>query len=141
MHKFSSVARDPTRPGLRNYSFCAKSESLNRLCQDLYKVVPNTDILRERYGGFDIAKTTSNTIFSAGQLDPWGGAALTAHDGGADAADRGVYFFSMAHGAHHLDLRGWNDDDPSDVTEVRQREENIIAGWIKQWVEQQAAIQ
>jgi lysosomal Pro-X carboxypeptidase len=134
LHTFSSVVRDPMRLGLRNYDFQQERPKLNQLCQELYHVVPNTHCLKDRYGGFDIAKTTSNTIFSAGQLDPWGGAALTARDGGADAAIRNVHFFSMANGAHHLDLRGWNDADPLDVTEVRQMEEEIIAGWIRNWM-------
>ena len=98
-------------------------------------MAPNTNILAARYGGFDIAKTTTNTIFSAGALDPWGGAALTAKDGGNTAVHRGVYFIWMPNAAHHLDLRGFHKADPPDVVAARLREENIIVSWIKDWFE------
>jgi lysosomal Pro-X carboxypeptidase len=133
-HTFSSVAHNATHIGLRNFNFEKESPNLEKFCDELYQVRPNIHVLKLRYGGFDIAKTTSNTIFSAGQLDPWGGAALTEADGGLDAEDRGVYFFIMENGAHHLDLRGWNNADPIDVTKTRRKEETIIVGWIKEWL-------
>jgi lysosomal Pro-X carboxypeptidase len=133
IHTFSSVARDYTRPGLRNYNYHVEIANLTSLCSALYNAVPLPDILARRYGGFDIARTTTNTIFSTGVLDPWGGAALSARDGGEDSAERGVYFFRIPNGAHHLDLRGWNDADPDDVTKVRRQEEEIIVSWIQQW--------
>ncbi|KAG7368496.1 serine carboxypeptidase S28 [Nitzschia inconspicua] len=133
LHSFSSVARDSSRPGLRNYDIVQESSNLKRICHDLYDVQPNINILQSRYGGFDVAKTTSNTIFSSGALDPWGGAALTVNDGGPDAKERGVHFFMIANGAHHLDLRGWSYADPADVKETRQKEEEILVGWMKDW--------
>ena len=84
-----------------------------------------------RYGGFDIGRTTSNTIFSTGLIDPWGGAGISSQDGGDDAIERGVYFFAMEDAAHHLDLRGWNDADPPNVTATRNEEEEIIMGWVR----------
>jgi hypothetical protein len=134
MHLFSSRARSQDKLGLRNYNITNEIPILNDLCRKLYQVVPNTKCLADRYGGFDIARTTSNTIFSSGMLDPWGGAAITERDGGEDATNRGVYFFSMPNGAHHLDLRGWNDADPPDVVETRNQEEKIITEWIEEWV-------
>ena len=76
---------------------------------------------------------TTNTIFSVGALDPWGGAGITS--GGDDADDRGVYFFTMDGAAHHLDLRGSRNEDPEDVKKARKAEEEIIVGWIKDWFE------
>lgn len=133
LHTFSSVTRNSSHLGIRDFDFQKERPELTQLCRDMYNVHPNTEILKSRYGGFDIAKTTTNTIFSAGQLDPWGGAALAECDGGPDANNRGVYFFTMANGAHHLDLRGWNNADPPDVTETRRKEEEIIVGWIRDW--------
>jgi lysosomal Pro-X carboxypeptidase len=130
LHTFSSRARNPHHLGLREYDFQSERSKLHRLCRELYQVQPNTEIIKSRYGGFDLARMTSNTIFSAGELDPWGGAALTENDGGSDARNRGVYFFAIANGAHHLDLRGWHVADPQDVSEIRRKEEGIIVGWI-----------
>jgi hypothetical protein len=134
MHLFSSRARSQDKLGLRNYNITNEIPILNDLCRKLYQVVPNTKFLADRYGGFDIARATSNTIFSSGMLDPWGGAAVTERDGGEDATNRGVYFFSMPNGAHHLDLRGCNDADPPDIVETRNQEEKIITEWIEEWV-------
>lgn len=133
MHQFSSVARNANHLGLRHFNYTEEADDLIRLCRDLYNVVPNTNSLAARYGGFDIAKTMSNTIFSAGALDPWGGAALMARAGGDKAVQRGVYFIWMQNAAHHLDLRGFHQADPPDVVAARLREESIIVGWIKDW--------
>ena len=130
LHVFSSRSN---RHGVRSFDFDTEIDRLSRTCVDLYGVVPNTYILAERYGGFHIAKTTTNTIFSSGSLDPWGGGAIRSRDGGDDATQRGVYFFRMENGAHHLDLKGWHKDDPADVVAVRRREEEIIMRWVKEW--------
>ena len=135
LHVFSSTSSKDGH-GVRPFDYKAEIGELVQTCIELYGVVPNTKILAERYGGFDIAKSTTNTIFSSGKLDPWGGAAVLARDGGTDADERGVYFFRMKNGAHHLDLKGWHKDDPADVKEVRKREESIIMGWVKDWFQQ-----
>ena len=130
LHEFSSRGREDG--GIREFDYGAEIGGLTQLCEQLYDVAPNTEVLTERYGGFDIAKSTSNTIFSVGLLDPWGGAGVK--DCGADAETRGVHCFQMENGAHHLDLRGANDEDPEDVTKVREQEEKVIVGWMKEWV-------
>ena len=132
LHAFSS-ARHSGR-GVRSFDFDAEIDQLLNTCIELYGVAPDTEILVQRYGGFDIAKMTTNTIFSSGDLDPWGGAAIRARDGGSDAFQRGVHFFRLENGAHHLDLKGWHKDDPADVTAVRKKEESIIMGWVHDWV-------
>ena len=131
LHLFSSSRRNGH--GIRSFDFEANLHKFLQLCIDLYDVVPEWNVLAERYGGFDIAKMTTNTIFSSGKLDPWGGAAILERDGGHDAARRGVYFFSMENGAHHLDLKGWHEEDPADVTTTRKKEEEIIMGWVNDW--------
>jgi lysosomal Pro-X carboxypeptidase len=133
LHEFSSHGREGN--GIRLFDYAKEIGGLVDLCDDLYGLQPNAEVLTERYGGFDIARTTSNTIFSTGALDPWGGAGIK--EGGADAVERGVHFIRLESGAHHLDLRGYNDADPADVTAARQQEEAIIDGWIQSWVEKQ----
>uniref|UniRef100_H2YJM8 Uncharacterized protein n=1 Tax=Ciona savignyi TaxID=51511 RepID=H2YJM8_CIOSA len=68
----------------------------------------------------------SNIIFSNGELDPW-------KDGGVlhDLSPTLVALL-VEEGAHHLDLRGSNPDDPASVIKVRQQELEIIKGWIAQ---------
>jgi len=129
LHAFSSTMGR----GIRTFNLTAEEDRLMRICRDLYGKIPNTTTLVDRFAGFDIASQTSKTIFSSGALDPWGGAAVTARDGGEDASQRGVHFFRMKNGAHHLDLKGWHKDDPPDVTKVRKQEEVIIMDWIDDW--------
>jgi len=129
IHIFSSIGRGGK--GVRDFSYDDEIGKLKQKCIDLYDQVPNADVLAMRYGGFDIAATTTNTIFSTGLIDPWGGASISAQDGGNNAAERGVHFFAMEGAAHHLDLRGWNEADPPGVTKARDAEENIIMGWVR----------
>lgn len=35
-------------------------------------------------------------------------------------------------GAHHLDLRSANPDDPQSVIDAREQEKQIVKNWIKQ---------
>ena len=136
LHRFSSSTAGD-RKGIRSFDYDTEIDDiLQTMCFDLYGVVPDMDKLTELYGGFDMAKMSSNTIFSSGGIDPWGGAALTQRDGGDgdDAKRRGVYFFRMEHAAHMLDLRGWNPLDPPDVIETRYQEEKIIMNWVNDWL-------
>lgn len=129
---------EPIHYGLREYDFQTEKAALDELCLDMYGVTPNTRVLAERFGGYDIAKVTTNTIFSVGELDPWGGGGVTIPiDEDVDlaepaAVERGVYFFRLQNGAHHIDLRGWHRDEPMDVRHTRLDEERIIVGWITQ---------
>ena len=133
LHTFSSVGRGGR--GLRHFSYEEEIETLQQTCIDLYNVIPDTTVLATRYGGYDIGRTTTNTIFSTGLIDPWGGASMTSVlDGGHDASERGVYFFAMNDAAHHLDLRGWNEFDPPDVIATRHQEERIIMGWVYEYI-------
>ena len=126
--------------GLRDYDYESKQPGLDGLCRDLYNVTPNPRTLTEKYGGFDVVNVTTNTIFSMGELDPWGGGFVVGHDREEEAEERrrrssrGVYGFRMPNGAHHLDLRGWHQDEPFDVRRTRLEEEQIIVGWIAQYL-------
>lgn len=49
----------------------------------------------------------------------------------ADGKSRGLHWFFMPEGAHHLDLRGPHPSDPSNVTATRAAEQAIIREWIE----------
>ena len=121
LHQFS------TPPGSwRNFTF--DLGKANADCAEWYGVTPRPAWTESHFGGFALADTATNLIWSNGLLDPWhGGGYLTAP---ANAAARGVHLIKMPHGAHHLDLRAPHPQDPPDVTAARALEEKIIRGWI-----------
>lgn len=66
----------------------------------------------------------SNIVFSNGLLDPWsGGGVLRALNGH-------VQVVLIPDGAHHLDLRAANPDDPFSVIAARKIELKAIKKWI-----------
>lgn len=67
----------------------------------------------------------SNIIFSNGLLDPWsGGGVLRTRNGN-------VQIIIIPDGAHHLDLRAANKDDPLSVKSARRTELKWIEKWLK----------
>ena len=103
--------------------------------------------------------TASNIIFSNGDLDPWsvGGVSVLCgyvcsnyyfpfHSQVTQSLSESLVAILIKGGAHHLDLRYKqrlsssrchflfrfsNPADPPSVTEAREKERDIIAGWIK----------
>eukprot|EP00615_Pteridomonas_danica_P000926 CAMPEP_0114356294 /NCGR_PEP_ID=MMETSP0101-20121206/20855_1 /TAXON_ID=38822 ORGANISM="Pteridomonas danica, Strain PT" /NCGR_SAMPLE_ID=MMETSP0101 /ASSEMBLY_ACC=CAM_ASM_000211 /LENGTH=549 /DNA_ID=CAMNT_0001498657 /DNA_START=28 /DNA_END=1677 /DNA_ORIENTATION=+ len=137
--------------GIRNYTFNMET-SANQPCADIFGndastgqplVQPDTSLLTRRYGGYKIGDGltgVSNLIWSNGLLDPWSGGGFLIEPSTSTSTstsramsssdDQGNVWISMPSGAHHLDLRGPNDADPSDVTDARGIEEEVMKGWI-----------
>ncbi|CAI9738467.1 dipeptidyl peptidase 2-like [Octopus vulgaris] len=89
-------------------------------CQKVWNTVPTYDW---EYWGQDL-KTTSNIVFSNGDLDPW-------HRGGVlKSVSPSVVAFMVKGGAHHFDLRGPHPKDSASVIEVRAKEEEMIKKWV-----------
>jgi len=95
-------------------------------CNATWGVVPDREWLRVKYWT-DNLRATSNTIFSNGDVDPWGPGGLLhelRHDLPAPL---------VKGGAHHFDLRASNPQDTASVMEVRAFEEHMIQQWIDEW--------
>jgi len=93
-------------------------------CAKNFKVRPAPEKFSLSHGGLDLARVTSNVILTNGDLDPW-------MPGGFDKdLSPTIKTFLVEGGAHHLDLRGDNKEDPKSVIEIRNEIEKIISGWI-----------
>lgn len=65
--------------------------------------------------------------FSNGLLDPWSSGGVTV------SLSSSLVPVIIPDGAHHLDLRSSNKNDPKDVIAARQKEKEIIKQWIQQY--------
>ncbi|KAK3119786.1 hypothetical protein QOZ80_9AG0675150 [Eleusine coracana subsp. coracana] len=87
--------------------------------------------IETEFGGFDIAnvlrRSASNILFFNGLRDPWstGGVLKSISDS--------IIALVEPQGAHHVDLRFSNKDDPDWLKQVRRKETRIIARWLSQY--------
>ena len=65
-------------------------------------------------------------VFSNGLLDPWSSGGILR------SVSKSVVALLIPEGAHHLDLRGANENDPDSVKEAREIEQKFIKKWIDQ---------
>ena len=98
---------------------------LNAYCLKTWNVVPRLDWMTTEFGGANVMDA-SNIIFSNGMLDPWHGGGFLTN------MSNSLIAFMIEDGAHHLDLRSSNPDDPISVKWVRESEAEIIGTWILQ---------
>jgi len=102
------------------------------MCQQKFGLTPEYDWALKYFGGYNISTdflAATNVIWSNGELDPWRAGGLNANVS-ADGSSIALYIES---GAHHLDLRPPNVDDPATVTEARNIEMANIKKWIAEY--------
>jgi lysosomal Pro-X carboxypeptidase len=97
-------------------------------CVEKYNEVPDS-FYPHVYFGSDSDSTypyryASNIFFSNGKLDPWQSGAVL------DKPNDEIEVFNITLGAHHLDLRGANPEDPQSVIDARAAEKKAITEWI-----------
>nr|XP_033818168.1 dipeptidyl peptidase 2 [Geotrypetes seraphini] len=93
-------------------------------CFSKWHVRPRKDWLKIEFWGSDI-KSTSNIIFSNGDLDPWASGGVKSN---LTSSLIGIYIKCAG---HQLDLRGANEADPECIAAARREEADIIATWVK----------
>ncbi|CAK6957948.1 lysosomal Pro-X carboxypeptidase [Scomber scombrus] len=93
-------------------------------CNAMFGVRPRPDWAGTVFGGKDIA-SHSNIIFSNGGLDPWSAGGVTHN------ISNSLISIMIPDGAHHLDLRYSNDNDPPSVRAARVLELKYFKEWIK----------
>ncbi|KAL5726690.1 lysosomal Pro-Xaa carboxypeptidase [Ranunculus cassubicifolius] len=100
-------------------------------CKTTYGAVPRPNWITAEYGGHDIKRVLkrfgSNIIFFNGLRDPWSGGGVLEN------ISKSVVAIVAKEGAHHVDLRFSNKDDPDWLKDVRKKEIHIIRKWLKQY--------
>ncbi|XP_077984303.1 lysosomal Pro-X carboxypeptidase-like [Glandiceps talaboti] len=94
-------------------------------CHKSWGITPRKNWIAVQYGGKDI-KAASNIVFSNGNLDPW------SAGGVLESLSESLVAIVIKDGAHHLDLRASDKDDPQSVLDARKQEKEHIQSWIQQ---------
>jgi len=103
--------------------------AFDEYCHNTWGVIPRPNWVIDYYGGNPISSgpnfVGSNIVWSNGRLDPWSGGGVRQ-----DVSDTVAVF--IQDGAHHLDLRAPNPQDPPSVTAARKIEEQFVQKWINE---------
>jgi len=94
-------------------------------CKAIWKVDPRPKMADIMYGSKALFGS-SNIIFSNGLLDPWSSGGILKD------VSKSVVALLIPEGAHHLDLRGSDPNDPVSVLQARKIERQHIQKWINE---------
>lgn len=95
-------------------------------CFAQWKVRPRSEWQYIEFGGKTLAdfRSHSNIVFTNGDLDPWS-------SGGVNSTITSrLPSILISGGAHHLDLRAANKNDPQSVIDARTQIVQLIHQWI-----------
>ncbi|DAZ97593.1 TPA: hypothetical protein N0F65_002212 [Lagenidium giganteum] len=82
------------------------------------------------FGGRRALRSTSNIVFSNGDLDPWSGTGVTADDvAGIDS----LVALPVVGGAHHVDLFFTHELDTPGITKARETEKQHMQRWVAEY--------
>nr|XP_033334208.1 lysosomal Pro-X carboxypeptidase [Megalopta genalis] len=101
-------------------------EAYTKECEEQFSVKPQADRICKQYGCTDLSAAT-NIVFSNGLLDPWSSGGVLKNLSSSAIA------ILIPEGAHHLDLRGSNENDPYSVILARKYHRYFIRQWIKEY--------
>ncbi|XP_063807397.1 lysosomal Pro-X carboxypeptidase isoform X1 [Pseudophryne corroboree] len=104
-------------------------EAFSEECYKQWGVRPRPSWITSVYGGKNIS-SSSNIIFSNGDLDPW------SAGGVKESISESLVAILIADGAHHLDLRSNNAYDPKSVLDARALEVSYMKKWIQEYRKQ-----
>ncbi|KAK4281699.1 hypothetical protein QN277_013160 [Acacia crassicarpa] len=100
-------------------------------CSATYGVEPRPHWITTEFGGPGIERVLKrsggNIIFFNGLRDPWSGGGVLK------SISRSLVAIVAKQGAHHVDLRLSDKEDPQWLKDVRKQEVDIISSWISQY--------
>ncbi|XP_020373927.2 lysosomal Pro-X carboxypeptidase isoform X2 [Rhincodon typus] len=100
-------------------------QSYSDNCKKDWGLLPRPQWMTTVYGGKNIS-SHSNIVFSNGGLDPWASGGVTK------SISDTLIAILIPEGAHHLDLRLSNKEDPVSVQKARTLEVKYFKKWIEQ---------
>jgi lysosomal Pro-X carboxypeptidase len=102
------------------------SQAWSDYCFAQWNVRPRLEWPFMEFGGKNLTdfRSYSNIIFTNGNLDPWSSGGINS------TISSSLPAILITGGAHHLDLRSANKDDPESVIKARQE----IVAFIQQWI-------
>ncbi|XP_053677966.1 lysosomal Pro-X carboxypeptidase [Anopheles nili] len=99
-------------------------EEYSEKCFKKYGVHPRPQNALLHYGGEFLDRSITNIVFSNGLLDPWSGGGVLRSN------NDNIKIVLIPEGAHHIDLRASNPQDPASVKRARAEHATNIRKWL-----------
>ncbi|XP_035786025.1 lysosomal Pro-X carboxypeptidase-like [Anopheles albimanus] len=96
-------------------------------CFKQFGIRPHPQNAIINYGGQYLVGSITNIVFSNGLLDPWSGGGVLR------SSNDKIKIVLIPEGAHHIDLRAANANDPETVVLARQKHYQSMLEWIAEY--------